>query len=153
MCIDVTLILTAGASLTVRTGFRRAGGGCMRHNRALTLIEILIVIVLLGVLVTFTLPRLTQQGESVILSEAVTAAGTVYHGQKIYLLDTGSYATNCASLDAVVRLTQFQAPVCNSVDPVVQICRTGGAYCVNVRANGTYYCSGTCANITRYLPQ
>lgn len=70
-----------------------------RRNRAFTLIEILIVVVILGILAAIVVPQFTQASDDAELSAAKTQLQTVRTQMELYKFDNSSYP---ADLDAMV---------------------------------------------------
>lgn len=60
-------------------------------RRGVTLIELIIVIVVLGVLATFTIPTFTRIRERTYDREAVANLELIHHAQEIFRMETGGY--------------------------------------------------------------
>jgi len=124
--------------------------------KGFTLVEIILAVIVLGFMVVFALPRMISSSEAVKVSEAVTVLSALYHSQKNYYLDHSAYTDDCTLLEYSVPLQNFNAPVCDTADPIVSVERTTGDYTITVTASGVFDCvvAGTfdCAQIKRYLP-
>lgn len=72
-----------------------------RRNRAFTLIEILIVVVILGILAAIVVPQFTQASDDAELSAAKTQLQTVRTQMELYKFEESSYpADEQAMVDA-----------------------------------------------------
>ena len=124
-----------------------------------TLIEIIIVIVILGVLATLALPRITPMQEKAIVSEGVSDLSLIFGAQKRYLLDHDpNYDTSadCSGLDVTISPTNFDAPKCDTAGAVGSIQRSDARYTIKVDSGGKYTCEdGTmsCDTVKAYLPK
>jgi prepilin-type N-terminal cleavage/methylation domain-containing protein len=67
------------------------------QNRAFTLAELLIVIVILGILGGIALPRFFPQAEKGRVAEAVAMLSAIRQGEESYRLEKGDYLNNPAS--------------------------------------------------------
>ncbi len=67
-------------------------------NRGFTLIEMLIVGVIIGVLVTLASPEYRKAVEKSRLAEAVTLLGDVMKGERIHYLEDGTFTPNLKEL-------------------------------------------------------
>ncbi len=72
----------------------------MKNNKGFTLTEILIVVVVLGVLAAFVLPRFFGQEEKGSVAEAIANLSAIRQAEASYFLENSStYTTSMASLD------------------------------------------------------
>jgi type II secretory pathway pseudopilin PulG len=112
-----------------------------------------VVILIMGLLASIAIPRLTQSREAARLSEGVQALKTLRSAQERWKLDHGTYTAtaDCTDLDVTVNPTNFGAPTCGA-DGSVSITRTGGAYTVTASAAEVYTCAACSAYLNRYLP-
>ena len=110
--------------------------------------ELIIVMVILGVIATLAIPRMTGSREQAVASEAFSASETLHSAQKRYELEhgTGVFTNNCALLDVDIAPRNFGAPACTAVGSV-SMSRNGGAYTITKNIAGTFSCSGTCTGI------
>lgn len=117
-------------------------------TKAFTIIEVIIVVVILGVVATLAIPRMTGNTEQAIASEAFSLLETLHAAQKRYELEhgTGSFAANCALLDVDIVPKNFGAPTCAGTGNV-QMTRNGGGYTVAKSIAGVFSCAGCPANI------
>ena len=63
----------------------------LKNKKAFTLIEILIVVVIIGIMASLTIPRLTGQPEKARVAEAVGILSAMRRGQEIYYNEHGDY--------------------------------------------------------------
>jgi len=68
----------------------------MRHqnNTAFTLIEVMVVVIIIGILVSMSVPIFTKTMESAREKEARTTLELIYNAEKIYRLDKKIYASS-----------------------------------------------------------
>jgi type IV pilus assembly protein PilE len=129
----------------------------MRIECGFTLIEIIMVIIILGVLASWAVPRITQSQEVARLSEAVQILKSYRGAEERWLLDHGAYTADCTDLDVAATPSNFDVPTC-AANGVVSIQRTGGAYTVTATPpvtagqKDTYNCAACSAFLNRYLP-
>jgi prepilin-type N-terminal cleavage/methylation domain-containing protein len=126
----------------------------MMKKSGFTMMEVVMVIVIIALLATFAVPRLSQSQEAARLGEGVQILKTFRGAQERYNLDHSRYADDCDLLDVVLTPTNFDTLTCAN-DGSVTIRRIGGAYTVSVTAANAYSCTGTCAAspyLLRYLP-
>jgi type IV pilus assembly protein PilA len=116
-------------------------------KKAFTLIEIIIVIVILGVVATLAIPRMTGTTEQATLSEAVSALESLHAAEKRYELEhPGTYAA-CAALDVDIVPKNFSAPVCSAASGDVSMTRNGLGYTVTKSIAGVFSCPACPASL------
>ena len=110
--------------------------------------EIIVVVVILGVVATLAIPRMTGTTEQAILSEAISALESLHAAEKRYELEhPGTYAV-CADLDIDVTPRNFNAPVCNQNTGTVRMRKNSGTdYTIRKFIAGNFTCTGTCAGL------
>ena len=72
------------------------------NNRAFTLIEILVVVLIVGVLAAVALPKYQTAVDKASFSELKLVARSLANAQEVFHLGTGSYTTNLSDLDIEV---------------------------------------------------
>lgn len=109
---------------------------------AMTLLEIIVVIVILGALAILSIPRLQTIIEKVRSHEGRDILVTVLGAQKRYFIDNESYTANMGDLDITIsNPANFAPPIVSVNDPIVQIVRNGGLYTLSVNQDGTIICT------------
>jgi prepilin-type N-terminal cleavage/methylation domain-containing protein len=77
-------------------------------KRGFTLIEVLIVVIILGILATLSVPQVTTMVRRARLAEAWTALGTVKSSLALYHLERGTYVgATLANLDITANTNNF----------------------------------------------
>lgn len=111
------------------------------------MIELIIVIVILGVVATLAIPRMSGTTEQARLSEGISAIESFHAAQMRYALEhSGAYTNNCTLLDIDITPKNFGAPVC-AASGSVSMTRNGGAYTVTETIAGVFSCSGSCTGL------
>ncbi len=111
-------------------------------NKAFTMVEVIIVIVILGVIASLAIPRFMGQNEKAICGEAVGLLSTLRGAQARYFLERGAYAGgDCSVLDVDLTARNFNLPpTCTAGTGAVSLTRTGGAYTVTFSIAGVFTC-------------
>jgi len=73
---------------------------------AFTLIELMVVIVILGILAAFVVPRVTRRPEDARVTKAKVEIANIEQALELYYLDNGMYPTTEQGLEALVRKPQ-----------------------------------------------
>jgi len=74
--------------------------------KAFTLIELMVVIVILGILAAFVVPRVTKRPEDARVTKAKVEIANIEQALELYYLDNGMYPTTEQGLEALVRKPQ-----------------------------------------------
>ncbi len=128
----------------------------MKSKKGYTLAEILIVISLLGVLATLSMPRYTIMFERTRASEGQQILIALMNAQKAVQLETGSFATTliplAISFPTPVNFDDIDddsitAPVAVT-DPVSNVQRNTGTYELLIDQNGLITCDDSQAGMT-----
>jgi len=116
--------------------------------KAFTMTELIVVVVILGVIATLAIPRMTGNTEQAIATEAFSALETFHAAERRYELEhPGTYAV-CGTLDLdALTPRNFNAPVCTAATGNVAMTRIGGAYTINKSIAGVFSCTGCPANL------
>jgi len=93
-------------------------------NKAFTLVELLLVVIIIGILAAMVVPRLTGRSEEARIGVAKADIETnIATALKIYELDNGAFPTTDEGLDALVQepgsATSWKGPYLekNPIDP------------------------------------
>ena len=83
----------------------------MKHQKGFTLIEILVVVMILGLLISLAAPRLIGRTDDAKVVKARADIQAIEQALNLYKLDSGEYPTSEQGLDALVEEpTQGDAP-------------------------------------------
>ena len=116
----------AGLSPPHRLYEKDRGVGYYKRN-GFTLIEIIIVVVILGVLASLAIPRVTASSEFSVSSEGRQILIILLGGQTRYKLENGAYSTDATLLDVSYPAPHYfaAATAANNVNAVASITRAG----------------------------
>lgn len=124
----------------------------LSRDTGFTLAEIITVIIILGVLTTLALPRLTGTIERTRATEGVQILTALLSAQKTYEFETGSYTADPDDLDVeITTASYFNIPptVADPADPVAnpiaEIRRTN-AYRLGINEEGLITCTNVAPN-------
>ena len=82
----------------------------MRARRAFTLVELAVVIVIIGVLAAFGVPKFLASVEKSKATEAFNYLAAIQAAQERYLAQNGIYATDPTTLDIVLPTMKYFTP-------------------------------------------
>ncbi|RKY02230.1 MAG: type II secretion system protein GspG [Spirochaetes bacterium] len=99
------------------TGIRVRGKFRNRFS-GFTLIELMVVIVILGILAGFIIPRITKRPEEARVTKAKVEISTLEQALELYYLDNGMYPTTEQGLRALIEKPQ--------IDPIPPNWKEGG---------------------------
>ena len=89
-----------------------------RTRKGFTLVELAVVIVIIGVLAAFGVPRFLQSVEKSKASEAFNYLTAIQSAEERYLAQNGTYASTISSLDVTLPAPQyFTVPSTITVTP------------------------------------
>ena len=71
---------------------------CRREAHAFTLLELMVVIVILGILAVFVVPRITKRPEDARVTKAKVEISQLENALELYYLDNGMYPTSLHKL-------------------------------------------------------
>ena len=81
----------------------------MTYNSGITLIEILVVIILIGILAAAVFPQFTKSLESGLDSEANSTLRLIRQAENFYRMEEGSYV-NCSDIDTLNSRLKLSIP-------------------------------------------
>jgi type II secretory pathway pseudopilin PulG len=115
------------------------------------LIEIIAVVIIVGILASLALPRMTSTFERFRAAEGIQIITALLHAQKAYRQETGSYTNVLANLDITIDNPRYFTPLVANANPIAGATRTGNAYTLNMSDVGVITCTDgvgpfTCAN-------
>ncbi|MCA9409240.1 MAG: prepilin-type N-terminal cleavage/methylation domain-containing protein [Candidatus Omnitrophica bacterium] len=115
-------------------------------NEGYTLFEIIIVIVIIGTIAAFAIPKFTKSVERTKTTEAIQILDALKSAQIVYQLETGSYTTNLTLLDVDIPTSpNFNSPTLGSTAAsLASIQRTlSNAYTLSIDDTGIISCTGS----------
>jgi len=126
-----------------------------RIKKAFTLVEVIIVVIILGIIASFALPRYTTVVERSRSNEGVQILMALLGAQRRHALENGSYKAGTGAGGAIVDgdldidipvPDNFAIPVIiNNPNNVASITRTG-LYTLSIDEDGTITCADIGAN-------
>jgi len=138
------------------------------QRKGFTLLELIIVIVILGILASFAMPRYFRATERARAAEGISLLGTLRSSQIRYKAAKGVYSGDCTVLDVDYSTPKyFGAAACtaagNETTDIVTFTRDtalaanpfgiapGEAYVLHITGDGTVTCTagpaGSCSGI------
>lgn len=105
-----------------------------RSRFGFTLTEILIVVIIIGILSTLALPMLVKTLEKAKLGEAVSNLNLIRTGEKIYLLEYGTFWQNLDALNienpnsSTKRYFEYTVESANADNFIAKATRKDGKY-------------------------
>ncbi len=124
------------------------------NKRGFTLAEIIIVIIIMGAIASFALPRMSGVFERMRATEGVQVLAALRKAQRAYRQETGGYTTDLADLDVEFdNLSYFTSPDPNTpADPVASVRRAGSPagnhYDLEINDDGTICCEEIIGGLT-----
>jgi type II secretory pathway pseudopilin PulG len=111
-------------------------------------------IVILGILATLAIPRMTGQQDAARAGEAVQTLSALHSAQLRFCLEhdcTGNNYPACGNLDVdIPPLTSFNNLVCAN-NGNISLDSTGIVYTLQVDAAGVFSCPGTCPPVVERI--
>ena len=109
--------------------------------KGFTLTELMVAVVIVGVMSSLAIPRLTGSIEKTRAAEAVQNLEAVYRAQQAYNQENQTYSAVLTQLDITISPSAyFNAPAVNTADPIVSIARNDGSYTLRMSSAGTISC-------------
>ena len=111
-----------------------------------TLLEIMLVVVIIGVLASFTLSRFSTVVERNTSSEGTSILTALLGAQKRYQLENGSYTNNLNNLDLTIPTSKnFNAPTVATSNPIATIQRNTTSFTLFIDSSGNITCQPSAA--------
>ena len=126
-----------------------------KRQKAYTLLEITITVIILGVLASLALPNFSRVIERSRVGEGYQILDALYKAQRAFSFENnGNFTGTMSNLDVSVPVpAYFQAPTVSAVDPIASIDRgvaPGRLYTLRINPTGIITCNAgtmTCAQI------
>jgi len=117
------------------------------QNQGFTLTEIITVIIILGVVSSFAIPRFSDMLERVRAAEGVHILSSLREGQMAYLAENDTYSAVLADLDVEIPSAEYfglpptvDDPADPIADPIAEITRTN-SYTLGINEDGDVSCT------------
>ena len=124
----------------------------IRNNKkSFTLVEIIVVIIIIGMMAAFALPRFGTTVEVTRASEGRQILTALWAAQRKYAIDNGRYANDTADLDTRVNSQLFTVAVSANRATLATVSRTTGEYELVIAENGTIACTDTVAGLCQKI--
>jgi len=109
-------------------------------------LELIIVVIILGIIVSIAIPRFTGGTEKGRATEAMSLLGDLRTANERYAAaNNGNYLVeaSCTGLDTTwTTIKNFGAPACSGAGTgTITMTRTGGAYSLQIDATGCLCCN------------
>ena len=115
-----------------------------------TLAEVLVVIVIIGVLASLSIPRLTVAIERTRAAEGIHILEALLQAQKMYYADHGKYSNSYTDLDVEIppskNFSDISSESVSEHNPLVTVTRNDGSYSLTIDENGTIGCLNNTAD-------
>jgi len=113
----------------------------MPKKNGFTLLEIIVVIVIIGVVASLAIPRMTTTFERFRASEGVQILTALLHAQKAYFQENSAYTNDLNLLDITIDNPEFFTPSVAVANPIAMATRIGGAYRLNISDAAVISCT------------
>lgn len=126
-------------------------------KKGFTLLELIIVVIIIGILVSLAIPKFTGTVEKAKCAEALGVMDALKGAQMRYKAENGSYTSNClvasTDLDTSYTVPQYftaTGAVCNGVAGTIAMTRQDDGYTLtlNIDTNVISCAPGTSTSIT-----
>ncbi len=125
------------------------------QEKAFTLIEIMVVVIIIGVMAAFGVPAYQNAVERQIASEGISLLTAIRGSQERYRIDNGAYTATIGDLDITIPASANYDTI-TALDGstggyVGQVGRSTGTYILAITNTGTVGCCYTDANICQKM--
>jgi prepilin-type N-terminal cleavage/methylation domain-containing protein len=104
------------------------------NRRAVTLMEILIVVIIVGILVTMSMPLFEKTKERGLDKEAITNLRLVQSAERIYAMETGTYLS-CGNTDCINDNMRLSIPAGANPNWTYTVNTAGSAFTIRATRN------------------
>lgn len=122
--------------------------------KGFTIVEIIIVVVMLGIMVTIAIPKIVGPNDRIMASEGQHTLTVLLSAQKRYKLESASnvYTATLTDLDVTIPSSRyFGVPsLSTTTTELATVVATGNQYTLKIAEDGIIYCTTgtiTCASI------
>lgn len=122
----------------------------IKKAQAFSLLEIVIVIVVMAILVSLTIPMLGRAIENHRVKQGIKILYDLYSSQKRFFIDNGAYTDDPNNLDIVVKanpLPDYTVKITADPNALAIFYPDAGPYDLSINENGVIACGGDCTGI------
>lgn len=121
-----------------------------KKSQAFTLLEVVIVIVVMAILVSLTIPMLGRAIENHRVKQGIKILYDLYSSQKRFFIDNGAYTDDPTNLDIVVKtnpIPDYTVKITSDPNVLAAFYPDAGPYDLVINENGAITCNGDCTGI------
>ena len=128
----------------------------LKKRKGFTLIEVIIVVIVVGIVASIAIPKMTTVVERMRAAEGVQILTTLLGAQNRFRQENNGFTNVMANLDVVISNSRnftnpptVLVPATEATDPVATVTRLRGAtnlYRLGILSNGTVGCANLAVN-------